>query len=98
MVLNWLDVGFAVACIHALGAIAAIHAVLTVRTSQGAVAWAVSLVTMPYLTLIPYLFLGRSKPGAPGIKRCKPASAKHNGAVSRLSRWKPIPSLRRSPP
>ncbi|MBN9115839.1 MAG: PLDc N-terminal domain-containing protein, partial [Pandoraea sp.] len=61
MVLNWLDVGFAVACIHALGAIAAIHAVLTVRTSQGAMAWAVSLVTMPYLTLIPYLFLGRSK-------------------------------------
>ncbi|AJC22159.1 cardiolipin synthase [Pandoraea pulmonicola] len=61
MVLNWLDVGFGVACIHALGIIAAIHAVLTVRTSQGAVAWAVSLVTMPYLTLIPYLFLGRSK-------------------------------------
>ncbi|VVE27828.1 cardiolipin synthetase [Pandoraea morbifera] len=61
MVLNWLDVGFAVACIHALGIAAAIHAVLTVRTSQGAVAWAVSLVTMPYLTLIPYLFLGRSK-------------------------------------
>ena len=61
MALNWLDVGFAVACIHALGVIAAIHAVLTVRTSQGAVAWAVSLVTMPYLTLIPYLFLGSSK-------------------------------------
>ncbi|VVE47849.1 cardiolipin synthetase [Pandoraea capi] len=61
MVLNWLDVGFAVACLHALGIAAAIHAVLTVRTSQGAVAWAVSLVTMPYLTLIPYLFLGRSK-------------------------------------
>lgn len=61
MVLNWLDVGFGVACIHALGIIAAIHAVLTVRTSQGAVAWAVSLTTMPYLTLIPYLFLGRSK-------------------------------------
>ncbi|VVD80833.1 cardiolipin synthetase [Pandoraea pneumonica] len=61
MTFNWLDVGFAVACLHALGVMAAIHAVLTVRTSQGAVAWAVSLVTMPYLTLIPYLFLGRSK-------------------------------------
>ncbi|WP_087721476.1 cardiolipin synthase [Pandoraea sp. PE-S2T-3] len=61
MTLNWLDVGFAVACLHVLGVVAAIHAVLTVRTSQGAVAWAVSLVTMPYLTLIPYLFLGRSK-------------------------------------
>lgn len=61
MTFNWLDVGFAVACLHVLGAIAAIHAVLTVRTAPGAVAWAVSLVTMPYLTLIPYLFLGRSK-------------------------------------
>ncbi|VVE32913.1 cardiolipin synthase [Pandoraea fibrosis] len=61
MALNWLDVGFAVACLHVMGVIAAIHAVLTVRTSQGAVAWAVSLVTMPYLTLVPYLFLGRSK-------------------------------------
>ncbi|VVE89585.1 cardiolipin synthase [Pandoraea bronchicola] len=61
MTFNWLDVGFAVACLHAMGIIAAIHAVLTVRTSQGAVAWAVSLVAMPYLTLIPYLFLGRSK-------------------------------------
>lgn len=61
MTLNWLDIGFAVACVHAAGVIAAIHAVLTVRTSQGAVAWAIALVTMPYLTLIPYLFLGRSK-------------------------------------
>ncbi|KXU86630.1 cardiolipin synthase [Paraburkholderia monticola] len=46
---------------HILGIIAAAHAILNTRTSQGAIAWAVSLVAMPYLTLVPYLFLGRSK-------------------------------------
>jgi cardiolipin synthase len=50
-----------VALAHILGVIAACHAILNTRTSQGAVAWAVSLVAMPYLTLVPYLFLGRSK-------------------------------------
>lgn len=50
-----------VALAHILGVIAACHAILYTRTSQGAVAWAVSLVAMPYLTLVPYLFLGRSK-------------------------------------
>jgi cardiolipin synthase len=56
-----LLLGAAVVCMHILGALAACHAVLHTRTSQGAVAWAVSLVAAPYLTLVPYLFLGRSK-------------------------------------
>ncbi len=38
-----------------------LHAVVNTRTSQGAVAWAVSLAAMPYFTLVLYLFLGRSK-------------------------------------
>ncbi|WJF89224.1 cardiolipin synthase [Paraburkholderia bonniea] len=50
-----------VALAHLLGAVAACHAILHTRTSQGAVAWAVALVTVPYLTLVPYLFLGRSR-------------------------------------
>ncbi|WP_153100124.1 cardiolipin synthase [Paraburkholderia hayleyella] len=50
-----------VALAHLLGMLAACHAILHTRTSQGAVAWAVSLVAMPYLTLVPYLFLGRSR-------------------------------------
>jgi len=53
--------GTAVLGLHILGALAACHAVLNTRTSQGAIAWAVSLVALPYLTLVPYLFLGRSK-------------------------------------
>ena len=58
---DWLHIGTFVMAAHVLGTIAACHAVLNTRTSQGAVAWAVSLVAMPYFTLIPYLFLGRSK-------------------------------------
>jgi len=53
--------GIVVGTCHLLGLIAAGHAILHTRTSQGAVAWAVSLVAMPYLTVIPYLFLGRSR-------------------------------------
>jgi cardiolipin synthase len=45
--------------VHVLGAVASIHALLYTRTSQGAIAWAVSLVAAPYVTLVPYLFLGR---------------------------------------
>ncbi|MFC0403262.1 cardiolipin synthase [Paraburkholderia rhizosphaerae] len=56
-----LHIGTLVFFCHLLGVIAACHAILHTRTSQGAIAWAVSLVAMPYLTLIPYLFLGRSK-------------------------------------
>lgn len=61
MQLDLLHVGPLVALAHILGVIAACHAILNTRTSQGAIAWAVSLVAMPYLTLVPYLFLGRSK-------------------------------------
>ncbi|NIE63840.1 cardiolipin synthase [Burkholderia sp. Ax-1719] len=58
---DWSTLGTVLAIVHLLGLIAACHAILVTRTSQGAIAWAVSLATMPYLTLIPYLFLGRSK-------------------------------------
>ncbi|CAB3747864.1 cardiolipin synthase [Paraburkholderia humisilvae] len=61
MQFDLLHIGTLVFFCHLLGVIAACHAVLHTRTSQGAIAWAVSLVAMPYLTLIPYLFLGRSK-------------------------------------
>ncbi|AZG11087.1 cardiolipin synthase [Pigmentiphaga sp. H8] len=56
-----LSIGLEVATLHVLGVIAACHAIMNTRTSQGAVAWAVALVSVPYLTLIPYLFLGRSR-------------------------------------
>jgi cardiolipin synthase len=58
---NWLSLGSLIFAAHVLGAVAACHAILHTRTSQGAIAWAVSLVAMPYFTVVPYLFLGRSK-------------------------------------
>ncbi|WP_027799535.1 cardiolipin synthase [Paraburkholderia dilworthii] len=61
MQFDLLHVGTLVALAHILGVVAACHAILNTRTSQGAIAWAVSLVAMPYFTLVPYLFLGRSK-------------------------------------
>jgi len=61
MQFDLLHIGTLVFLAHTLGVIAACHAILHTRTSQGAIAWAVSLVAMPYLTLVPYLFLGRSK-------------------------------------
>ncbi|MDE1184044.1 cardiolipin synthase [Paraburkholderia sp.] len=61
MQFDLLHIGTLVALAHVLGVVAACHAILNTRTSQGAIAWAVSLVAMPYFTLVPYLFLGRSK-------------------------------------
>ncbi|TAM50673.1 MAG: cardiolipin synthase [Paraburkholderia sp.] len=58
---DWLSLGSLIFAAHLLGVLAAGHAILNTRTSQGAIAWAVSLVAVPYVTLIPYLFLGRSK-------------------------------------
>jgi cardiolipin synthase len=46
---------------HVLGVLGAIHAVLTARTSQGATAWALCLVFMPYLALPAYAVFGRGK-------------------------------------
>jgi cardiolipin synthase len=50
--------GYVLGLIHLLGLAAALHAVFTVRTAQGAIAWAMSLLFIPYLTLIPYLVFG----------------------------------------
>src|SRR5204862_4115433 len=50
---------FIVLC-HLLGALTSIHAILSVRTSQGAVAWAVSLNTFPYVAVPAYWVFGRS--------------------------------------
>lgn len=47
--------------LHILGLLAAVHAIVRTRTPQGAVGWAVALISLPYLTLIPYLFLGHSR-------------------------------------
>jgi cardiolipin synthase len=45
---------------HLIGALTSIHAVLHVRTSQGAIAWVVSLNTFPYIAVPAYWVFGRS--------------------------------------
>jgi len=50
-----------VAFCHTLGFISSIHAVMSTRTSQGAIAWVVSLNTFPYVAVPAYWVLGRSR-------------------------------------
>jgi len=47
--------------LHLLGVFAAMHAVTRARTPQGAVGWALGLLLLPYVTLLPYLYLGSSR-------------------------------------
>ena len=46
---------------HLLGIFAAMHAVMHTRTPQGAIGWALGLLLLPYVTLLPYLYLGSSR-------------------------------------
>ena len=50
-----------VAIFHLLGAISSIHAIMSSRTAQGAIAWAVSLNTFPYVAVPAYWVFGRNK-------------------------------------
>src|SRR3954449_9103738 len=57
--LEWI--GLVAFLLHLLGVVTAIHAVMTARTSQGAIAWALLLILFPYLTLPAYGIFGRGK-------------------------------------
>ncbi len=46
---------------HVVGALTSVNAVMEVRTSQGAIAWAVSLNTFPYVAVPAYWVFGRSE-------------------------------------
>jgi len=50
-----------VAIFQVLGLFSAVHAVMSTRTPQGAIAWAVSLVTFPYVAVPAYWIFGRDK-------------------------------------
>ncbi len=45
--------------VHSLGILNAAHAVMNVRSSQGAIAWGLSLITFPWVALPLYWVLGR---------------------------------------
>jgi cardiolipin synthase len=50
-----------VAAAHLMGAVSSVHAVMSTRTPQGAVAWAVFLNSFPYLGVPAYWVFGRSR-------------------------------------
>src|SRR6188474_2528799 len=70
---------------HLLGALTSIHAILGVRTSQGAIAWAVSLNTFPYVAVPAYWVFGRSNFEGYVVLRRK-AEAEMSNAERQLAR------------
>ena len=44
-----------------LGVLSAVHAIMSSRTPQGSIAWAVSLVTLPYVSVPAYRVFGCNK-------------------------------------
>ncbi|MCH4813222.1 cardiolipin synthase [Vreelandella neptunia] len=57
---SWL-LGTGILLIHLMGIVSAIMALMSSRTSQGAVAWIISLLTFPYVALPAYWFFGRPR-------------------------------------
>lgn len=47
--------------VHGLGIVHAAHAIMNVRSSQGAIAWGISLVTFPWLAVPLYWIFGRTR-------------------------------------
>ena len=47
--------------IHCLGIINACHAVMNVRSSRGAIAWGIALITLPWLAIPLYWILGKNE-------------------------------------
>ncbi|MHB1057945.1 MAG: cardiolipin synthase [Rhodanobacter sp.] len=50
-----------IVALHLLGMLAALHAMMHARTPQGAIGWALGLLLLPYVTLLPYVYLGSSR-------------------------------------
>ena len=59
-VFGWI-LGVGIPALHVLGGLSAIDAIMKARTAQGATAWAISLITFPYLALLLYWVFGRVK-------------------------------------
>ncbi|TFH46420.1 MAG: hypothetical protein E4H01_10015, partial [Lysobacterales bacterium] len=59
---DWIILGIAVAgFFYVSGIVLAVDAVMTVRTSQGSIAWIVSLLTFPFVAVPLYFVFGRTK-------------------------------------
>ncbi|GAB5374540.1 MAG: cardiolipin synthase [Acuticoccus sp.] len=58
-----LTISLALFSIHIFGLVFAIRAARHAHTAQGAVAWAIALIAMPYLSVPAYLLIGPPRPG-----------------------------------
>ena len=58
---NYVALGVAFVLFEAVGIVMAANAVMKTRTSQGAIAWAIGLITFPYAAVPLYLIFGRHK-------------------------------------
>ena len=59
LITTFIAVALVLVYIIAIGL--ALEAIMKARTSQGAVAWTISLLTLPYITVPLYLVFGRNK-------------------------------------
>jgi cardiolipin synthase len=59
-VLGWA-LGLGIPLLYVLGAVSAVDAIMKTRTPQGATAWALSLVTVPFLAIPLYWVFGRAR-------------------------------------
>lgn len=83
-------IGFFLAALEITGVIMAVHAILNARTSQGAIAWSLSLVTAPLLSLPLYAFFGRRKhEGSQHPERCDEIST-HETTTCLKTKWLPF--------
>jgi hypothetical protein len=55
----WISIGLAAA--EVLGVLSAVHALMSVRTPQATVAWVVSLLTLPVVSVPAYWVFGRNR-------------------------------------
>ena len=54
-------IAVALVLVYIMAIVSALEVIMKARTSQGAVAWTISLLTLPYITVPLYLVFGRNK-------------------------------------
>ncbi len=57
---TWLGLA-ALLVFYVVGILHVLHALMHVRTSQGTIAWVISLLTIPFLAIPMYWLLGRTR-------------------------------------
>ncbi|MGP1667602.1 MAG: PLDc N-terminal domain-containing protein, partial [Rhodanobacter sp.] len=83
--------------LHLLGMLAAMHALMHTRTPQGTIGWVLGLLLLPYLTLLPYLYLGSSRFRGYTAKQKKPTPASAHAAPAGCGRFAAISAMQGRP-